>query len=291
MAFIDVDLVKYGSETVDTAFTPLLEPNLWAAKNFQDGLTFSSKYEVNEAGQIAVRKLGNPASANTSQSLEFTHTSTADSLIDINFDVNIRRSEKVFELVDQARVSGKGAAKMDVVLESAGEEFQETAIQKLAEQATAATITTVVDDSTYTAKQAIIDVRKQLRGNKAKADVVMASVDFYAFLLAFAGKEYTPNSNDEVLRTGALGTMYGARVYENEFLGDLEDTGGAGVDEDIDFIMYDHDAYSILSRLIGLRLMPAIDFVGSYAQYHSVHAFKVSNGSRVYKKLSVASGT
>ncbi len=287
MAFIDVDLVKYGSETVDTAFTPLLEPNLWAAKNFQDGLTFTSKYEVNEAGQIAIRKLGNPASANTVDSLEFTHTSTADALIDINFDVNIRRSEKVFELVDQARVSGKGAAKMDIVLESAGEEFQETAIQKLAEQATASATTTVVDASTYTAKQAIIDVRKELRSNKAKADVIMASVDFYGFLLSFSGKEYTPNSNDEVLRTGALGMIYGARVYENEFLGDLEDTGGTGVDEDIDFIMYDHDAYSILSRLIGLRLMPAIDFVGSYAQYHSIHAFKVSNADRVYKKLSV----
>lgn len=291
MAFIDVDLVKYGSETVDTAFTPLLEPNLWAAKIFQDGITFTSKYEVTEAGQIAVRKLGNPASANTSQSLDFTHTSTADSLIPINFDVHIRRSEKIYELVEQARVSGKGAQKMDMVVESAGEEFQETAIQKLAEQATAGSVTTVIDGSIYTIKKAIIDARKELRENKARPDVLICSTDSYALLLELSGKEYIPNANEDVLRTGFLGRIYNMNVFENEFLGDLEDTGGTGVDESIDFVMYDHDAYSVLSRLIGLRLMPAIDFVGSYAQYHSTHAFKVSNADRVLKKLSVGSGT
>jgi hypothetical protein len=80
-------------------------------------------------------------------------------------------------------------------------------------------------------------------------------------------------------------------VFENEFLGDLTGTGAEAADEAIDFVMYDHDAYSVLSRLIGLRLMPAIDLVGSYAQYHSVHAFKVTNADRVLKKLSVVSGT
>ena len=43
---------------VDDRYSPLVEPNLFAANIFQPGVTFTDKYQIGAAGQIVIHKPG-----------------------------------------------------------------------------------------------------------------------------------------------------------------------------------------------------------------------------------------
>jgi len=273
--FINSNALEIGNENVDTTFSPLLEANLWQDSIFEAGRTFTDKYMEDEANQIFVRKLGKGTVDRTS-SLTFTHNQTADELIPIVLDEPFKQSEAVYEEVNVARSSGKGAQKMEVVVRNVNEEWQKVAMDKLVAGATASSDTTAT--TAETVKAQIISVRKELRENHAKPTVLLVSPRIYAFLQEFSGKEFQLAYNDEVIRTGQLGSFLGLPVYEATY---LEDNGASG---DVEFIMYDHEAYSILTRLIASRLIPAgKDWVGSAAQVQIKSGFKVTTPDRVIK--------
>jgi hypothetical protein len=192
-------------------------------------------------------------------------------------DQDYKLSEAIYEEVETARVSGTGVQKFETVMETVKEKWKPDALTTLVAGATAASGTDAT--AAADAKTAIIDVRKELKDNSAKPNVLIASTKFFAAILGFSGKEYQPNTNDEILRTGVVGTFLGIKVYESEL---LSDDGTAGATE---FVMYDHDAFSILSKLIAARIIDAgKDWVGSAAQVHIKSAFTVTNADRVYKK-------
>jgi len=275
MAFLNTNAVERGNETVDTKFSALLEPNLWKDKIFEAGRTFTDKYQTDAMGQLFVRRLGK-GTVDTSASLNFTHNQTADELISIVLDKSFKQSEAIYESVEVARTSGTGIQKFEVVAENVGEAWQAEAHAQLVSQATAASTTTVTTD----VKEAIIEVRKELRDNGAQPDVLIASTKFYSGILDFSGKEYQPATNDEILRTGVLGRFLGVDVYESNH---LEDDGTAGSTE---FIMYQHTAYSILTQLIASRIVDAgKDWAGSAAQVEIKSGFKVTTPDRVIKKV------
>lgn len=277
MAFLAANAPVRGVETVDSKFSALVEPNLYPAQIFQPGITFTDKYETDAAGQIFVRKLGK-GTVDRTTSLEFTHAQTADSLIPITLDEPFKQSEKIYEAVEVARESGTGVQKFEEVMMNVKASWQGVAHTKLVAGATASATTTATTTAAL-AKSHFIAVRKELRDNDANPDVCIASTLFYSYMLDYSGREFQPASNDEILRTGSVGRFFGQRVYEST---QLDDDGTAG---SIEFVMYDHDAYSILSQLIAARIMDAgKDWVGSVAQVHIISAFTVTNADRVYKK-------
>jgi len=276
MAFIGTNAVARGNETVDTKFSPIVEANLWADSIFQADRTFTTRYQTDAMGQLFVRRLGK-GTVDRSGSLTFTHNQTADELIPIVIDEDFKQSEAIYEEVEIARTSGTGAQKFETLVRNVNEEWQGVAMSKLVDGATASANTTAT--SAETIKTDIINVRKELRENKANPTALIVSPRVFAFLQDFSGKEYQPSFNDDVLRTGQMGMFLGVPVYENPLMTD-DGTSGA-----VEFVMYDHEAYSILTQLIGQRIMDAgKDWVGSVAQFHIKSGFKVTTPERVIKK-------
>ena len=282
MAFLPANVLKRGTESVDAKFSALIEPNLFPDQIFQAGLTFTDKYEVDAMGQLFVRKLGK-GSVDTGSTLTFTHAQTADSLISIVLNKPFKQSEAIYEAVELARTGGTGVQKFETVVRNVRTAWQKEALDQLIAGATASANTTVLNaDPTHAngIKAALIGVRKELRENDANPDVIICSPRAYAMLLTFSGKEFQPAYGDETLRTGSVGKFLGMRVYEST---QLEDNG---VNGDVEFIMYDHDAYSILTTIVASRIIDAgKDWAGSAAQVHLISGFQVTNEERVIKKV------
>lgn len=279
MAFLDTNAVARGNETVDTKFSPMVEANLWPGNIFQPGLTFTDKYQTDSMGQLFVRRLGK-GTVDRSTDLTFTHNQTADDLISIVLDESFKQSEAIYQSVEIARTSGMGAQKMDVVSRNVAAEWQKVAHEKLVDGGTVASNTTATTDETF--KEQFIASRKELRENDANPDVCLLSTDQFANVLNFSGREYTPNSNDEVLRTGALGRFFGLNIYESTQL-------AIGDNTNVEWVMYEHEAYSILTQLIASRIIDAgKDWAGSAAQVELKSGFKVTTPERVLVKTVVA---
>ncbi len=277
MAFLNTNAVERGNETVDTKFSPLVEANLWPGNIFQPGVTYTDKYQTDAMGQLFVRKLGK-GTVDRSADLTFTHEQTADELISIVLDESFKKSEAIYESVEVARQSGTGAQKMEVVSRVIAASWQQEAHDQLIDGGTTASNTTATTDSNF--KEQFIASRKELRDNDANPDVTILSTDQYANVLQFSGREYTPNTNDEVLRTGALGRFMGQNIYESTQL--------TVNNANVEWVMYDHEAYSILTQLITSRVIDAgKDWSGSAAQVEIKSGFKVTNAERVLVKTVV----
>lgn len=273
MAFNHLNPVRYDAiASVDAKFAPILEKLLWKDATFRPNITFTTKYSV-KAGQIFVRKLrkidAKHKKATSSGGLDFQHTHTPDDLIPIVLDQVFDASEKVYEAVEKARESAQGAQIMEVVINSVREKFQAHALNVLlAEGMTDPTVTATASADVGTA---IVATRKLLRDNGANPDALIVSTRIYGFFLGQAGKGYFPNSNEEILRTGAYGIFMGYPVYESNLLSD-DGTNGS-----TEYILYDHEAYSIIFALDTVRMVDAgKDFVGSYAQAQIVSGHKVT---------------
>lgn len=277
MAFITGNALARGNETVDSKFSALVEPNLYPDEIFQPNITFTDRYETDAMGQLFVRKLGK-GSVDRTVALTFTHNQTADALISIVLDQQFKQSEAIYEAVEVARTSGTGVQKFETLMANVKAEWQLQAHTSLVDGAIASANTTAITTPALF-KTAFIGVRKELRDNDANPDVIITSTKQYSYMLDYSGKEYQPNYNDEVMRTGAVGRFLGASVYESTI---LSDDGAAG---SVEFVFYDHNAYSILSQLIAARIIDAgKDWVGSAAQVHIISGFKVTTAERVYKK-------
>lgn len=261
-----------GIASVDTKFAPILEKLLFKDVTFVPGVSFTTKYSIGPAGQIMIRKLRRKkvkeASATASGGLDFEHTHTPDDLIPIVLDKVLSSSEKVYEAVERARESANGAQIMESVVKSVREKFQNWAMDVLLAQGmTDATVTAT--SANYEA--AILASRKKIRDNGGQPDILIMSTRVYPKFLLEVKSSFTPSTNEEILRTGALGNWFGFKVYESNL---LEDTGSA---DSIEWILYDHEAFSILFNVETVRMVDAgKDFVGSYAQAQYVAGAKVT---------------
>ena len=276
MGFLTANAALRGVSTIDSDFSPIVEANLWAESIFQAGKTYTEKYQTDGMGQLFVRRLGK-GSVDRSDSLEFTHETVADELIPITLDEPFKISEPIYEAVETARKSPSTGEIFEKVVMTVNEQWQESALSYLVSGAQAsADVTSAATEDTI--KNQIISVRKELRENKAKPNVLQVSPRTYALILNYSGKEFQQSFNDEILRTGQVGMFLGTPVYENTL---LVDTGASG---DTQFIMYDFEAFSILTQRIAQRVIDAgKSWVGSAAQVHIISGFKVTTPERVIK--------
>ena len=302
-------------ETVDTAFSRVLVKNLFKDQTFRPGITFTDKYNE-RAGQIYARRLGKISvavqSATSANGLRLVHTNTADSLVLIQKNDHISVSEENFDLVEQLRASGKAADKMVEVTEAFAEKVQMQYMGYLL-QAPATTgqvgvggAMTTVDSggdtlaTTAALVSSVLAAREQIRVNGGTADTLIISPSMETLLLANAltpGNAFIPETNEEWLRTGNIGRLYGMRVYSSNLLGDgtpleipvagnaLPNTGNPAL---TDFVIYDHDAFAICGDINGARMINALDFFGSYAQIEGVFGGGVVNPALAYARVNAA---
>lgn len=285
-------------ETVDVIFSKLLVANLFKDETFVAGKTFTDKYNE-RGGQIYARRLGKTDAtikkATESGGLDLVHTETADTLVLIQKDDVISRSEKCYDIVENLRASGKSVDKVANVIE----EFKE-ACQKqytkylLAEPAAEGSVG--VGGATRSAKTTkatkletliadILSDRQQIRTAGGVADVLLISPEAETLFLANAytnGNAFIPETNESLIATGKIGRLYGMDVYTSNLLG----AGNEGVAGNTEYVIYDHDAFAIAVDILGLRMVNAIDFFGSYAQIEAVAGGGITNPALAIAKVT-----
>jgi hypothetical protein len=285
-------------ETVDVIFSKILVANLFKDETFVPGKTFTDKY--NEmGGQIYARRLGKTAAtvkdATTNGGLDLTHTQTEDKLVLIQKKDAISRSEKCYDIVENLRASGKSVDKVSQVVEEFKEACQIQYMSYLLATpagdgavgvggATRSAKTTASTDL-KTLLADILGDREQIRVAGGVADTLIISPSAETLFLANAytsGNAFIPETNEALVSSGKIGRLYGMDVYTSNLIGDGND-GTAGNTE---YIIYDHDTFAICADILGLRMVNAIDFFGSYAQIEAIVGGGVTNPELAIAKVT-----
>jgi hypothetical protein len=264
--------LTYGNKNVDSAFSPILEPILFRKNVFQPGLTYTDKYEVNGAGEVFFRLLGKGAAVVGTPGSKFTHVDTADAVFVIPREISVLRSEEIFDSVAADTSYDTAAAHLETAIRVVQEAwnsriFTELATgtvksgTRIAELGAALTPANVYED-------VVLNIA-QLWDKNAKPDTMIVSPTTMAKLLRSPEFLRSTDLGDEVVQTGMIGQMAGLNVFMYEGLGVL------------DYVLYDHDALAVNSRVDALRLKDAIDFAGVLAQVKIDFGVAVSNGDRV----------
>jgi hypothetical protein len=285
-------------ETVDIVFSKILVSQLFKDETFVPGKTFTDKYDE-RGGQIYARKLGKVSvsdkDATTTGGLDLTHTQTEDSLVLIQKKDHISVSEKCYDTVDNLRASGGSVDKVADVIAAFKEKLQKKYISYLLAEpavdgavgvggATRSAKTTASADL----KTLIADIlhdREQIRVAGGMADTLIISPAAETLFLAnayTAGNAFIPETNEEIVRTGKIGRLFGMNVYSSNLMG----SGNTGTAGNSEYVVYDHNAFAIAADIEGLRLKDAIDFFGSYAQMSAIVGGGVVNPALAIAKVT-----
>lgn len=282
----------------DDKYSALVEPNLWFNNIFQDGITFTSKYQLGPAGQIMVHKPGVATITSSSPGADFSDTITQDTLITIILNKQYNNSKKIYNATAASVAYPIAASSLEMgirevakawTLEGVTELIETTSIIVSDNILTLATDTTIFDQ--------IVDDRKKLVATGVTPDVIVVSPNVYALLLKSPEFQRTGVIGDMVVSGGNVGRVAGMTVVEYEALDaaavDGQTIGGitwASGDE-LEYAMYDHDAFSIVTSIDMVRVKDSERFNGTLAQVEMVSGFKLTNPARALLKLHDTSAT
>jgi hypothetical protein len=284
--------VLYNSVNVDEKYSTILEPNLFYDNVFQPGSTFTDKYQTGPAGGLYVYKPGISAVAPGTPGRDFSDANVADALVQIVLNNNFMRSRKIYSV--QAAAVGFAKAETELSL----------GIQECTQGWTLAGAACLVYESTEVAsadelttsniKSDILANRKTIVDAGARAGVLLCSTKTYALILEYAGADFTPIMNDNINATGRVGNWLGFVVIECNGLSastaTYYDYGGnlrtvtfqTAVAEAkyVDYVMYDADAFSILTNFEVTRIIDSERFSGSLAQIEVNSGYRCTNALR-----------
>ena len=271
-----------GSANVATAMSDLIETGIYADEIFKDGVTFTSAHDVGNAGQIQVAVYSPDNSIEPKiPGSDFTNSEFTNTVIDINTNNSFQKSQKVPAYVQATMPNNVLVDKTFAVTEDIRIARQKTGLAVLVAEGTVSEDTDAITSANV--KEKALNLRKEIRRKHARPDVVFASVDAYSAMLEVAGKDYTPVSNESVVATGRIGYWMGMRWVECTLLGGSHKYNNAsGVAQTVDtsgvdFIMFDHNAYSIIDRITMIRVIDNPNAAGSLIQIELDSGFKVTN--------------
>ena len=163
----------------------------------------------------------------------------------------------------------------------------------MAHEATELKDVTAVTDQNL--KKYFLQLRKELKDNKANPNFALVSTAVYEDYLASVGDDYTPLRNDQIVNSARGGMYFGMPIIECNLFNEtaVHYYDYAGVDQTvnlshIDMIMGDYEAFSILTNLDALRVVDTTAFIGSLAQVEMNCGFRVSNAERIIVKTNTS---
>ena len=250
--------MEYGGYNVSEKYAPIVEPNFYFDSIFQPGLTFSDQFQgdAEGAGAVKVFKLAaKNAKEPKAPASDFTHGTADNDLITLLINNAQQESTKIYNVQAQAVPYNMADAHLSQSVQVCREGWQMSGLACLAHEGTVMSDTTAITPSNIKSK--VIAGRKEIRKQKASANVVLASVDTYSAMLEQAGDKFTPVINDEMFQTGQVGRYLGMLWIECNML-DLTtaakyfDYTGTLQTEDlskIEYIMYDWRGLHIVDLL------------------------------------------
>lgn len=279
--------IQYNTLNVDERYSAILEPNLYFNPVMVPGVTFTDKYQTGPAGQIYVHKLNTAAVAPGTPGRDFTDTVASDTLIPIQMNNNFQSSKKIYGVQAAAVQFAAGNEFLSTAIQEVREGWMQSALACLVQEGKAATATAAITADTV--KSDIIATRTEIVKGKGRANVVMCSPDFYGLVLQAAGKDFTPVLNDRIAQSGNVGQWLGMMFVEaNGLTGTgLKYYDSSGTLKTVDvsktnYIMYYHEALSIISNFEVARIVDSENFAGSKAQVEMNTGYKVTNNALVY---------
>jgi hypothetical protein len=284
-----------GGKFVDDRFSALVEPNLFDNNVFQPGVTFTDKYTLGAAGQIFIHKLGKVQVQVSEPGVEFLDTNTADSIIAITLNKSFRRSERIFGATAASVAYPIAAAHLEQALADVRESWnKEAALEIIKEKVVLSTgvvngpipalgTTAVSKENVY---KAIVDDRALLVSAGARPDVLIVSPAVYAFLLQ--SEEFVRASDlaYETAASGQVGQVAGLRVFEYQGLPTALEINS--VNRTFEYIMMDHDAFSIVTNVEVLRIIDSERINGVLCQVEVNSGMKLTNTDRAIVKFKNA---
>ena len=278
-------LVVNGA-TVATAMSPIVEAGLYADEIFIEGRTFTSQYDVDSAGQIQVEKYSPDMEVKAKvPGSNFSDKDYKNTVININTNNAFQYSQKVPAYFEATMPT---SVKMNQTLrttENVRIGRQKAGLAALVHGGTASTNNEAITETNF--KEEFLKDRKILVDKFAKPNVAITSTEVYNIMLKLAGTEFTPSTNENVVTTGQVGYWMGILWIEAPLLGgSLSFLNESGLEEtvdtaNIDYILYDYKAYSIIDKLTMLRIIDSEDFAGSKIQEEIDTGFKVNNADSV----------
>lgn len=279
--------IQYNTLNVDERYAAILEPNLYFNPVMVPGVTFTDKYQTGPAGQIYVHKLNTAAVTPGAPGRDFTDTVASDTLIPIQMNNNFQSSKKIYGVQAAAVQFAAGNEFLSIAIQEVREGWMQSALACLAQEGKAATATAAITADTV--KSDIIATRTEIVKGKGRANAVMCSPDFYGLVLQAAGKDFTPVLNDRIAQSGNVGQWLGMMFVEaNGLTGTgLKYYDSSGTLKTVDvskvnYIMYYHEALSIISNFEVARIVDSENFAGSKAQVEMNTGYKVTNNALVY---------
>ncbi len=297
-------------ETVDEVFSKIIVKNLFKDSTFKEGLTYTNKYNE-RGGQIYARRLGKIKATLTdttaADGLKFKHTNTQDSLVLIQKKDRVSISEECYDIISNLRNSGKSVDKVSEVLAAFNERCQMLYMSYLLGEPVAdgavglggamRSANTTADKTLDALTKSILADREQIRVNGGVADVLIIAPEMETLFLASASKAanaFIPETNEQMLKEGKIGRLYGMNVYTSNLLGSGTPTtvpvaGNAAANTEnaakCEYVIYDHDTFAICGDIETSRFKEAIDFTGCYAQIEGVFGGGVVNPALAVAKI------
>lgn len=283
-----------NSTGVSSIFANVADSVLYAGAIFIPNVTYSNKFQRGQAGEVLVSRFKGTGSTEVDVvGKDFNGSDYSNELINIPMNNAFLKEYKIRQVAANAvPIDIKTEAVINIT-EEQREGWEKSGLANLIDNGTVSDLTEDITSSNI--KSVILSLRGEVSKKKGKPNVCLCSVDTYATILEFAGKEFTPMFNDDVNRQGRVGTWLGITFIEANYLNGEEtykyiNSEGVKTEVDtskVDMILYDYRAFSILELLNTLRVIDSEDFVGSKVQSDIACGFKVTNSDCVVIKKHI----
>lgn len=295
--------VLYNSLHVDEKYKSIILPNLFYKTFLIPGVTYQDIMSENNGAWYWHKLTSSGAAAPGTPGRDFTDEAAADTLVQCIFNNNFQKSKKIYGVQAAAVQMPVAEEHLALAVNEVAEGKNLSALACLISEGTAASATTEITASTVSGD--IVAVRKEIVKAKGTADVVLCSPDFFATILEAAGSKFLPVTNEKIIAAaggGQIGSWLGMLWIECNGLSSTSNISyyshaGTKVNvtaanlANVDFIMYDHNAFGCGDNFNIARLVDSENFAGTKAQTEDNVGFRVLESACVRVRKHVESSS
>ena len=204
---------------------------------------------------------------------------------------NFQKSKKIYGVQAAAVSIALGNEQLQIATSEVGEGWSQSGLACLIKEGTAASDTSAITKANVKSK--ILAARTEIVKAKGKADVVLCTPELFSIILEASGSEFTPEINNYMNATGQVGKWLGFTFVECTGLAEgtytpeyydysgTKQTVAIEVLAKVDFIMYNHEAFSIVPNFEVARIVDSENFAGSKAQVEMNCGYRVTSAAQV----------
>lgn len=282
-------MATYGTINVDEKFSSIVIEELNAIDTFAPG-TYNGNYFSIGAGAAQIYKptKGSVIDPTNTPGGDVTTSEQANPLVTLAFNNNYKKGYDIWKVKSNAVSYDMMQSAAKDVAAVIAKSYATSALACLTEEGTATSIGTGATDKTNV-KDRILVLRKAAADNNATLTVLRVNTTVYTAILAQAGAEFVPNTNESIQRTGRVGSWLGMTIIEDTLLNNATakyyNAAGTLTTVDmtgVDMIGYDPVGFGIAKPFDEAALKDKPKGFGTNAIAERQAGFTVLDAERVY---------